>query len=537
MNTICFQPNGENRTPEIVEALRNASDGTTLHFSPGVYDFFAEGTYRGYFSPSCNTSSDKRVVFPILRGRDITIDGGGACFLFHDRIFPFVVQDSAGITLRNFTVDFSFPRYVRARVEERGGRTLRLRVSDTDIAYTTNAAGNLAFLVGEDALSTCEMRFFLQEEGGGCCYLVAGEHYYENKGLPAPVFCCYAEREGDTLLFTLKEGAEFLPSFRVGARLAISYDEGRMNDVIFLDKSRSIRIEDVHIVRGAGMGIVGNLCEDLTAERLVISPRPERDEIYSTTADGLLLTQFTGSLTLRDCTVRQTMDDAMSIHGFYTVLERITAPDKMTVLLSHPSQSGTCPYLAGDTVTFSDGETLSEFASATVRDAYFARDPDRLFLSFTAPLPDGLKQGDILENKTRMPRVSIEGCTFDRFPALRIGNPKGTLFRGNTVMHGKLVLNDLLSYWGASGRVCGMRIEKNTFLTSGISFLSRERGDTMHEDIVIEGNHFASCPCPIEASHATRLCVRGNTATDCGKVQYDETCREVTEEGNEWNSF
>ena len=66
MNTIRFEPDGENRTPELVRALLHAQDGTTLSFAKGVYDFYGDGVYRGYFCPGCNRSSDKKVVFPLL---------------------------------------------------------------------------------------------------------------------------------------------------------------------------------------------------------------------------------------------------------------------------------------------------------------------------------------------------------------------------------------------------------------------------------------------------------------------------------------
>lgn len=37
MKTIRFTPNGQNRTPEVVEALRQIADGTTIEFAQGIY--------------------------------------------------------------------------------------------------------------------------------------------------------------------------------------------------------------------------------------------------------------------------------------------------------------------------------------------------------------------------------------------------------------------------------------------------------------------------------------------------------------------
>ena len=55
---IRFSPNGQNRTPEVVDTLLRAPDDCTLYFEEGVYDFYSEGAYRGYFFPCCNKSSE-----------------------------------------------------------------------------------------------------------------------------------------------------------------------------------------------------------------------------------------------------------------------------------------------------------------------------------------------------------------------------------------------------------------------------------------------------------------------------------------------
>ncbi len=531
-SAIQLIPNGTNRTPEIVELLRRLPDNSTVSFEKGVYDFFADGAYEGYFSPSCNTSSDKKVIFPLLSVKNVTIDGGGSTFLFHDRVFPFISQFSDGVILRNFTVDFSFPRYINAETVEKTDTFLRVRILDEDIAYAANDAGNLCIRVGEEELATCERRFFLQEYGGGNCFLVAGKYYYDNKNLPAPIFRCDAVKEGDTLVFRFNGDTAHIPAFRPGVRLAISYDENRMNDVIFLDRSRNITVQDVTIHRGAGMGIVGNCCENLTAERFVIEPSPARDDLYSTTADGMLLTNFTGVIKVTDSKIRHTMDDAMSIHGFYTKVERITAPDKLTVRLVHPSQSGTMLYFPGDEITFSTGDTMCETTSAVVKSAYFARDPDLIYLTFEAPIDTAVSVGDWLENKGRMPEVILRNNLFDTFPALRLGNPKKTVVEKNHIRNGRLLVNDLLGYWCASGCVHDLTIRGNTFENAGIAVMQTRdsRTTAFHSDIVVENNTFCNCSRSLTADHTERLRFTDNILENSGEPQFDTTCREIATE-------
>ncbi len=528
MHTLHFTPNGTNRTPEIMEALRSAADGTTLSFENGVYDFYKDGTYEDYFSPSCNMSCDKWVVFPILRKRNLVIEGGGATFLFHDRVFPFIVQHTDNVTLKNFTVDFSFPRYIEAVTDTVTEHGIRLRIVDKDVDFSTNDAGNLCIHVGDETIATCEKRFFLEERGVHC-FLVAGDYYYDTENWPADAFFCRAERDGDGVFLRFTGNTTYIPQFTPGKRLAISYDENRMNDVIFLDRSKNIRVENVTVHRGAGMGIIGNCCENLTADGFVIEPKPGRGDLFSTTADGMLLTNFTGLIHINNCRLHNTMDDAMSIHGFYTQIERITAPDKCLVRLTHPSQSGIKPYSPGDVVTFSDGETLRETVTATVKHACTTRDPDRITLCFGEPIFGRVKAGDWVENKTKMPEVLIENSEFDTFPALRIGNPKKTVFRNNIVKNGIFLVNDLLSYWAASGCTHHLTVTGNTFVHAHIGFAVRARDDAMpHTDITVEHNTFMDCACAMHVTHAEDIRFVENTLINSGDAVFDETCKNVT---------
>ncbi len=531
MNRIVFSPNGQNRTPEVVEALRTAPDGTTLCFEPGVYDFSAEDAYRGYFSPSCNMSSDKKVIFPILSKKNITVDGGGAVFLFHDRVFPFIAQHSEAVTLQNFTVDFSFPRYIQAVTEEITDQYIKLGLLDEDVDFFTNEVGNLCVRCGQETMDTGQQRFFLEERGVHC-YLVAGKCYYDTEGWSADIFFCDAVKEGSAVKLFYNSTTDYVPAFTPGKRLAISYDESRMNDVIFLDRSKDITVQNVTVHRGAGMGIVGNCCHGLTLDHFVIEPRAERNDLFSTTADGILLTNFSGKIHMRGCRLQRTMDDAMSIHGVYTVIDRIVAPDKLIVKHLHRQWTGVNVCFPGDVITFSAADTMEETGTAVVKEAYFERDLRQLVISFTEPLGSGVHIGDWLENKTRMPEVLIEGCDFGHFPALRLGSPKRTVFRNNTLHDGKLIINDLLGYWCASGCVHDLCIADNRFERSTVEVLQTRdsRTDAMHTNITVADNRFTDCACALRAQCTEGIRFLGNQLIRTGRPVFDGTCRDVTEE-------
>ncbi len=105
-------------TPFVYTLLESlpADKPVKLVFPQGTYHFrpeFAAGKYH------CITNHDngyRHFAFPLTGRRNIEIDGGGAEFIFHGRIIPFLIEDSHGVTLRNFTVDWEVPFTLEAKV-------------------------------------------------------------------------------------------------------------------------------------------------------------------------------------------------------------------------------------------------------------------------------------------------------------------------------------------------------------------------------------------------------------------------------------
>ena len=64
-NTIFLKPGKKDYTGELVSYLLYAADDTEISFETGEYHFSECGSYNRYFTPVCNRSGDKKVVFPI----------------------------------------------------------------------------------------------------------------------------------------------------------------------------------------------------------------------------------------------------------------------------------------------------------------------------------------------------------------------------------------------------------------------------------------------------------------------------------------
>ena len=62
-------------------------EGGTLRFEKGEYHFYEADAQAMWLDPSNNQSGEKRVVFPLVGRKNVTIDGCGSTFVFHGRAF------------------------------------------------------------------------------------------------------------------------------------------------------------------------------------------------------------------------------------------------------------------------------------------------------------------------------------------------------------------------------------------------------------------------------------------------------------------
>ena len=516
-----------------MQAILDAPPGSTIRFSKGRYDFYREGAFSWYLTPPCNANSDKQVIFPLIGKKKLTIDGGGSEFLFHDRLFPFSLWQSSEITLKNFSIDFSFPRFCQASILENTEDGLLLKIEDRYQA-SVSEAGNLCFLAGTELFSTAERRFFLKQ-GNRVCYLTAGEYFYENTGLPAEVFYCRVEMTKDGILLRKNPASTFAPSFESGKPLIISYDENRENDVIFLDNCSDIRLEKVRIFRGAGMGVVGRCCHNVSLDTFVIAPHP--GELYATTADGVLLTNFTGELRLTDCLIKDTMDDGINVHGFYTRVEKILSKNRALVRLVHPSQAGTNVYKPLDRVVICSAETLDEIGCCTVTESFIQNDLHFIRLTFAEEIIDKLKPGDIFDNPDRTPRTILKNCIFDNALHLRLCSAQETIVDGCTVRNcNGLKFDVLMRFWYASGRVRNAEIKNCTFLGNKVGIGSTmercEKTGVRHETVRIHHNQFSGNKQDIALNDVDGAEIYENTFEEPAKIAFHR-CAHIKIEGEE----
>ena len=256
---------GVNATPFVVKQLKElAENGGMLCFEPGTYHFYEDGALSGFFAPSNNLSGTKKVCFPLLDAQNITVDGGGSVFVFHGKAFPFIVSECSDITLKNFTCDTALPSVAAIKITEKTEEGFCAVIDRKKSPFRTEN-GHLIFELESGVLSTEAGKVSLHSlDRININYLYAGDAAQDKTGLAAPFMDTDAFDLGDKIYFRYREDTRISCPYEIGERVVINLEEKRERAVFFFENSERVTVENVTIRRGGGMGIIAQLCTDVS---------------------------------------------------------------------------------------------------------------------------------------------------------------------------------------------------------------------------------------------------------------------------------
>ena len=524
-NLIHIQNTNENATLMIKEALQRIKENqeNIILFEKSTYHFYREGTHAGFFCPSNNSNGIKHVVFPLFHLSNLTFDGNGSVFVFHDRLFPFILQHCNSVQFLNFTIDFSFPRYCMGKVLACGKNELSISISKEDFLFEVTKSGNLVFSVGDETINTHDKKLFVNNEERTIpvAYWVVGESDADTENMPAPVLYMDAfDAGGSVVTLRFRNNSPHI-SYQLGETLIISNDEDRENDLFFLESCDKVDFYNLHILRGAGMGILAQMCSNITADTILFQPEPDRKDSIPITADAFHFINCSGLLEIRNSVVKNALDDAINIHGVYTKVITVLPNNQVEAIFCHKEQYGWNPYLPGDIISITNGETGCETGTATVLSCVLQENLSNLSLTLKADYGFLIKPGDLIENPNRMPEVILENNLIENCPHIRLSSSQKMLIRNNTLinLYDGIYISDLMEFWFESGRVRDVCIEGNRIIATlprGYAItVRRERGeksDLYHKNIRILNNRFDLLTKKVLfAEYTDGLSVLGNT--------------------------
>ncbi len=497
--------NGNNMTFALTEAIRALADGDTLVLSEKQYDLYPDGATEAFYYISNNDASLKPIAFHLKNKKHITVEGNGASLMFHGHIVPFVLDGCENVTVKNLSINYAIPHYAQGKIIEADANRVVLKYD------------------GEE--------FFCKVKDGAFCFYSA-EEGWENvidsalslefdaeKKAPvshrAPYFAYTGEPKDHGFLsamfrdVTLSEISE--NTIEMKGNIGCIHQVGnywictlrsREYPGIFVTKSKDVLLERVDLLHTASMGVICQLTENITLRKVRAVPPKSSKRMLSVSADATHFVNCRGKIEVDGCLFVSMMDDAINIHGIYTIFHQKISETALLVTYGHHQQKGINPFRPGDIVAVIDENTLETKSTFTVK---FAEQISGEFLRVEAEEAiSDIYTGCVLENLTAAPEVHIHHTESGN------NRPRGFLLstRGKTLvehckfynMNHAIQIGGEMKDWYESGAVEEIIVRDNEFCNSAyaggnVVFISPrvnipENAKDFHGKVVIENNCF-----------------------------------------------
>jgi hypothetical protein len=497
-----------NAVPYVQKALTECKEnpGSVLFFPEGRYDFWPQYCQeRNYHESNTTDNNPRRCAILLEHLQGLTIDCGGSEFIFHDRMQPFTVDSCSNIVIRDVSIDWDIPLTAEAEIAGVDSNHIDLRINACEFPYIIEG-GKLVF-VGEGWKSPWWGTMEFDRETLTVAYKTG------DWGCLGGGWNRYRAEELSPGLVRLNFRFKRLPA--EGNYLVLRHSE-RDHSGIFIQGSRDIRIENLDMFHNAGLGILAQYSSNLTYRKVSVVPNPEKARILSGHDDGFHYSNCAGQITIDGCRFRSLMDDPVNVHG--TSVRILQKVDDHTLLCKymHEQSIGMVWARMGEEVGFIENESMVTVATGIV-DAYRAIDPEQFRVRFRDPVPEGIEEGDALENLAWTPDVLVTGSRFEscRARGLLVSTPGKVVIENNVFESSGaaiLIAGDA-NYWFETGGVHDVTIRDNHFtdfcLTSMYQFCQAvisiypeipkldPKKPAFHRNIRIEHNRFDLFDYPV----------------------------------------
>ncbi len=543
-----FSPAADNATPAIAAALAALRQGDALCLDGLELHCRPEGAYAAFYAISNNDAGEKPIAFPLVERRDITVDGAGARLVFHGRVLPFAIDRCQGVTVQDLTIDYGSPWYAQPLILEAQPDRVLLRFDSPECGCRVQN-GHFCFYSRVDGWQQeCEKALTLQFDTA----LVPGQplpHATHAGFVPSavkpPYFpycgepCDHGFLGGMFRDVTLNELAPDLIEMRgdfgfthtVGSRLIMTHSSREFPGV-FLTDSKDTLLQDINLTYTSSMGVVGQMCENITLRRVVAAVEQGSHRVLSVNADATHFVNCRGQLTMQDCKFTNMMDDACNIHGIYGILQSAVDERTLSVTFGHFQQEGICFVKPGDTLAIIDRTKTEVLYTLTAAQARLLSMKE-LQVTFADELPAALLQADfasgdlLLENLTANPVVTITGCEsgYNRPRGFLISTSGKTHIENCTFynMNTGVQIGGEMRDWYESGAVTDVTVTDCDFACSayagGVAIdidpkLVALPQQPFHERVTVQNCRFTQChPRLLQAVSVRALRWQNNTFT------------------------
>lgn len=507
---------GENSSAQMAEALQKIAseadaDTVVITLPKGRYDFYPEmSSVREYYISNHDQTNPKYVGLPFERIKNWVFDGQDAELIFHGRMLPVSLINSENCILKNFSINFENPHITQIKILE----------NDT-----------------KKGLITYEVAPWVEYEIKDECLMVKGEGWQ----LVPETGIAFEEKTkrlvyntGDLQVGTKKvkeiaprkilapwKDSRLIPGTVIALRPWTRPAPG-----VFIHQAKNTTIENVQVHYAEGMGLLAQLCENITLEKFGVCLKGDADPRYFTTqADATHFSGCKGKIVSCNGLYEGMMDDAINVHGTYLkVVKRID--DKTLVGRYMHGQSWGFEWgHPGDDVQFIRSNTMelvgtqNKVASIRPYDKDQTDGAREFLITFQESVDTAINEqsGFGIENLTWTPEVLFAHNLIrnNRARGALFSTPKKTIVEHNVFDHTSgtaILLCGDCNGWFETGACKDVLIRKNKFINSLTSMyqftnavisiypeipdLAKQK-KYFHSGIVIEDNEFDIYDAPV----------------------------------------
>ncbi|MGJ8680542.1 alpha-1,3-galactosidase-related protein [Paraglaciecola sp.] len=456
--TLVFESTAEDMTPIIRDALDNVTDDEIkLVFKKGHYQFSPEYALSRYSAVTNHGNGVKKVIFPLDNFKSVEIEGGDSEFIFHGQTAPFQLYNNQQIKVTNLTIDwdipFTFVAEVLAVNKKQAYRDVKpwvgthsWKLKDGKILFPNIDGFNYDYMGSTLAFEKDQKKVV---HGG-----------FDRHSKPTKV-----EDRGNGVL-RLHEKLKHYPP--VGSLTSSKGDRhsDRYAPAFQVKNSKNVVFDNVTIHHALGMGFLFERTENIKILNSGVHLRDGAQRLISSTADATHFANCKGDILVENSRFENMLDDGTNVHGTYTIVDKIIDNKTVRVKFGHFEQTGFEFAGKGDDIWFVHQPNVGRAGVATV-DKVRVLNEMYTEISFTQALPKGLKQGDLLENKTWNPTFTMRGNVIrdHRARNIVIKTPLKIVIEDNHLssMMSSILFRGETFFWFESGIVEDVTIRNNVF--------------------------------------------------------------------------
>ena len=514
-----------------IKAEYKEGEKVILRFPEGRYEFHEKGAaVREYYISNHDQTNPKKVGIALEDMKNLTLDGQGSEFVFHGRMLPVSLLRSENCLLKNFSIDFENPHIAQVKIVE----------NDPQDGIVFEPAPWVDYRIAKDSIFEAYGEGWTMRHSWGIAFDGDTKHLVYNTsdiGCPTKGASEVAPRRIHAPGW---KDARLVPGTVVAMR-----GWGRPTPGIFLSHDVNTTIENVKVHYAEGMGLLAQLCENITLEKFGVCLKGDADPRYFTTqADATHFSGCKGKIVSCNGLYEGMMDDAINVHGTY--LKVVKRVDDRTLVgrYMHGQSWGFewgCP---GDEVQFIRSNTMelvgkqNKIISIRPYDKEQTEGAREFLITFQEPVDQVINEqsGFGIENLTWTPEVLFSGNVIrnNRARGSLFSTPRKTIVENNLFDHtsgAAILLCGDCNGWVGTGACRHVIIRKNRFVnaltnlfqfTNAVISIYPEIPDLKGQQqyfhggpeggIVIEDNEFETFDAPIlYAKSVDGLVFRNNT--------------------------